>query len=59
MQAAARFGFVRLLSKSAVVLNSIEAADAAVALAAGIPLAKLGRIEVRPIYSIPDPDAAP
>ncbi len=39
----------------------VEAAshDAAVALAAGIPLAKVGRIEVRPIYSIPDPDTAP
>lgn len=27
--------------------------DTAVRLAAGIPLAKLGRIEVRPIYNIP------
>jgi hypothetical protein len=36
----------------------IEARDMneAIRLAAGIPLAKLGAIEVRPIYSIPDPD---
>ncbi len=36
----------------------IEARDMneAIRLAAGIPLAKLGRIEVRPVYSIPDPD---
>ena len=33
MQAAARFGFARLLGKYAVVANSIEAADQAVALA--------------------------
>jgi len=36
----------------------IEARDMneAIRLAAGIPLARLGRIEVRPIYMIPDPD---
>lgn len=36
----------------------IEARDMneAIRLAAGIPLAKLGQIEVRPIYSVPDPD---
>jgi hypothetical protein len=37
----------------------IEARDMneAIRLAAGIPLARLGTIEVRPIYSIPDPGA--
>lgn len=36
----------------------IEARDMneAIRLAAGIPLAKLGQIEVRPVYMIPDPD---
>jgi hypothetical protein len=36
----------------------IEARDMneAIRLAAGIPLAKLGQIEVRPVFSIPDPD---
>ena len=37
----------------------IDAADRAEAIeiAAGIPLARLGTIEVRPIYEIPDPNA--
>jgi hypothetical protein len=37
----------------------IEAADRdeAVHVAAGIPLAKYGSVEVRPVYDIPDPDA--
>ena len=37
----------------------IEAADRAEAIrvAAGIPLARYGSIEVRPVYDIPDPDA--
>jgi len=36
----------------------IEARDMnqAIRLAAGIPMARLATIEVRPIYSIPDPD---
>ncbi len=36
----------------------IEARDMneAIRLAAGIPLARLGTIEVRPVYAIPDPD---
>jgi hypothetical protein len=36
----------------------IEARDMneAIRLAAGIPMARLGTIEVRPIYTIPDPD---
>jgi hypothetical protein len=36
----------------------IEARDMneAIRLAAGIPLAKMGTIEVRPIYTIPDPN---
>lgn len=36
----------------------IEARDMneAIRIAAGIPLAKLGAIEVRPVYSIPDPE---
>jgi len=36
----------------------IEARDMneAIRLAAGIPMASLGTIEVRPIYTIPDPD---
>jgi hypothetical protein len=35
------------------ILVNAKSLPAAVKLAAGIPLAKLGRIEVRPIYSIP------
>jgi hypothetical protein len=37
----------------------IEAADRdeAIRVASGIPMAKYGSIEVRPIYDIPDPDA--
>lgn len=37
----------------------IEARDMneAIRLAAGIPMARLGAIEVRPVYLIPDPDA--
>lgn len=37
----------------------IEARDMneALRLAAGIPLAEIGTIEVRPVYEIPDPDA--
>lgn len=36
----------------------VEARDMneAIRIAAGIPLAKLGTIEVRPIYTIPDPE---
>jgi hypothetical protein len=36
----------------------IEARDMneAIRLAAGIPMARLGTIEVRPVYMIPDPD---
>ena len=36
----------------------IEARDMneAIRLGAGIPMARLGRIEVRPVFSIPDPD---
>lgn len=36
----------------------IEARDMneAIRLAAGIPMARLGTIEVRPVYTIPDPD---
>ena len=36
----------------------IEARDMneAIRLAAGIPMARLGQIEVRPVYMIPDPD---
>lgn len=36
----------------------IEARDMneAIRLAAGIPLARLGTIEVRPVYAIPDPE---
>jgi len=36
----------------------IEARDMneAIRLAAGIPMARLGRIEVRPVYTIPDPN---
>lgn len=37
----------------------IDAADRteAIEIAAGIPLARLGTIEVRPVYEIPDPTA--
>ncbi|HEU4769321.1 MAG TPA: hypothetical protein VFS77_18280 [Pyrinomonadaceae bacterium] len=54
MQAAARFGFVRLLSKSAVVLNSIEAADAAVALAPFDPEAHRARGRVFNLRNVPN-----
>ena len=38
------------------ILLETPTLDAAVELAAGIPLAGLGRIEVRPTYDIPIPD---
>jgi len=39
------------------ILIEAKSMDEAVRLASGIPLARLGSIEVRPIYDIPDPDA--
>lgn len=53
MQSAARFGFVRLLSKSAVITNSIEAAEAAVALAPFDPEAHRARARVFNLRNVP------
>lgn len=38
-----------------ILINALDMAEA-VEIAAGIPLARLGTIEVRPIYHIPDPE---
>ena len=38
-----------------ILIDASDRADA-IAIAAGIPLARLGTIEVRPIYEIPDPN---
>jgi hypothetical protein len=39
-----------------ILIDAVDRADA-VEIAAGIPLARFGTIEVRPIYEIPDPNA--
>jgi hypothetical protein len=39
-----------------ILIDAVDRAEA-IEIAAGIPLARLGTIEVRPIYEIPDPNA--
>ncbi len=56
MQAAARFGFARLLSKYAVAANSIPAADQAIALAPAD--AEVHRARARVLNRLPKPAEA-
>lgn len=37
-----------------ILIEAVDRAEA-ISIAAGIPLARLGTIEVRPVYEIPDP----
>ena len=39
-----------------ILIDAVDRTEA-IEIAAGIPLARLGTIEVRPVYEIPDPNA--